>query len=162
MSSWGVATFKFAESGDTRGKKEYPISFVVDAGVDERGWVDENSVACAVSYGRYQHRRLGEMVKNLHSSRYTGIETIAVSRVEDTGDSCTVTIYKPKQRNSTSRKDGYEMTGAISGWRWPAEDRARLIRRVENLWGITPVIEPPNSTVPPDMILNSGGDNAEQ
>ena len=153
MSSWSVLTLDLEiPAKRMENEVQFPTSLLMDNGADERGWVSD-TVCYTLSNGRYQNLRFDKFLKKMHSPRFTGVKTAAVAEVENTGDSAEIDIYKPKQRNSKTRIDAYEVVDTVTGKRWPEKERETLKNVVEKSWGVRPVIEPQETMTPPDMVV---------
>lgn len=160
MTSWATVTLKIDADNcvyDERYKKE-PTGITIDSGIDDQGWKEED-VYYALSYGRYQDRRFEGFLEDMHCPKFTGVSTAIVSHMNDTGDDVTSTLYKPKQRRYQTRKDGYEPMDEIYGNLYPDDDLVDFEERVFDEWGVSPVINPPESIVPPDMIVTKSKNN---
>jgi hypothetical protein len=152
MSSWATLTLKIREP-EKYGEKEAPIGLLLDSGIDEQGWVGENTYY-ALSFGRYQEEALRRHLEEFHSPMYTGITTGILASMEDTGDSIESETYIPKQIWSEERVDGFEKIQEHSGSRWPDEEREEFRDEIEALTELRPVIEPQENTVPLDMMVS--------
>lgn len=152
MTSWSIVTLEIDADSSVYPKEHLsPTQFVMDSGVDEHGWL-EDDIYYVLSFGRYQEKRFEEHMKDLHCPKYTGVQQAFVASVEDTGDTIDLDVYLPKQRRFEERKDGYETVDALEGSRRPPEARQSFQGRVEEEYGVEPVIEPVESTIPPDMV----------
>ena len=151
MSSWSIVTLKVDDSSCVYDEMKEPTGMVIDSGIDEQGWIEED-VYYALSYGRYQERRFDAFLEDMHCPKFTGVSRAVVSNMNDTSDKVTSKLYKPKQRIYKTRKDGYEPVDESSGSIFPDEEVSRFKSKIGEEWGIVPVIEPPETTVPPDMV----------
>lgn len=129
-----------------------PTGLTIDSGHDEYGWVDENRLY-ALAYGRYQKGRYKQHVKSFMSPWFNGATTAVICEVEDTGDNVEALIYKSAQETSDERIDGLYFSKMLAGDRFPEDSREEFADRVEAEAGVRPVIEPVETTVPPDMML---------
>ena len=149
MTSWATLTLEIEEND--YGRKEFPTGLLLDSGIDEYGQIDENTYY-ALSFGRYQDERFRRHMEDMHSPRFTGIHIAYVSHVEDTGDEIELDVYRPKQRWSEERLDGYEKIREWGGKRWPDEERVSFEDKMERIYNLRPVIEPIENITPPDMV----------
>jgi hypothetical protein len=151
MTSWATITIKIDKSA-----KNYvspPTGLRIDKGTDEYGWIDDERIY-ALSYGRYQHKRFEEHVDNFHSPWFSGAWDAIICEVENTGDSVSARHYRAKQYGfDDARVDGMRLSDVYSGNRWPVDERDNLIDHVEEKTGVRPVVEPIETTTPPDMVL---------
>ena len=150
MTSWATITLKI----DTDAKKFIgpPTGLQIDSGNDEYGWVDDERIY-ALSYGRYQKLRYKEHVKEFGSRWFNGVRTAIICDVENTGDTVDALVYRSSQMDDGPRVDGMYFDTMYSGKRWPDGEKNNFADRVENETGLRPVIEPVETTTPPDMIL---------
>lgn len=158
MSSWGTITLSFNEEKKGWDKEvSIPTGLVIDNGVDEKMWLEENQRFYAMSQGRYQHKRFIEHAKDFHDPQFNGVEYAAIADVEDTGDTATVYIYEPVADYFKGRKDGFRRCDTFEGKRFREEERENLKERVENEYGFKPRIEPVEEAIKPDMVFTYVG-----
>lgn len=149
MTSWATITL-----GINRDSKKFtgpPTGLLIDKGNDEYGELDDGRVY-ALSYGRYQDKRYHAHVHDFSSSWFSGVEVAVVCSVENTGDTINATIYYSNQSVTDERADGMHPTDWMDGKRWPKDERDAFIERVEDEYGIEPVVEPIETTTPPDFV----------
>lgn len=151
MSAWSILTLQIDKEGSVYNDNFAPTQLVMDSGIDEQGWY-EDGIYYALSFGRYQERRFRAHMEDMHCPKFSGVTLALVASMEDTGDTAEVEVFKSKQRNHSRRMDGYERYDMRKGKRWPVEEREELQEEIEEQYGFKPVIEPPESTVPPDMV----------
>lgn len=152
MSTWGTITLDMMDEADVKVSKKVPAGLMIDNGVDERCWLEEDERYFALSNGRYQHLRFLEQAKDFHSPWYNGVRRVAVVDAEDTGDTATVYVLRPLQDKFEARQDGFRVVDEYEGGRWPEDEREDLKDRVEDEYDIRPRIEPVNTVTPPDMV----------
>lgn len=151
MTAWATLTLKI-EKPERYDEKQTPTSLILDSGIDEQGWIDEDTYY-ALSFGRYQEEALRRHVEEFHSPIFSGIKMAQVASVEDTGDSVELDVYLPKQRWSEERVDGFEKIQEHEGSRFPDEKREEFKEEIESLTKLEPVIEAREKITPPDMVL---------
>jgi len=150
MTSW--ATITVAIDTDAKRFTGPPTGLRIDKGNDEYGWVDDERIY-ALSYGRYQKQRYKKHVKDFHSPWFSGARTAIICDVENTGDTVDALVYRSAQTETGPRIDGMYFDRMYSGTRFPSDERSDFIDRVEDEVGLRPVVEPVETTTPPDMML---------
>lgn len=150
MTSWATLTVEIDK--DAKKFTGPPTGLRIDKGNDEYGWVDDDRLY-ALSYGRYQKLRYKEHVKDFHSPWFSGARTAVICDVENTGDKIDALVYRSAQMENGPRIDGLYFDTMYSGNRFPDSEREEFIDRVEEEAGIRPVVEPVETTVPPDMVM---------
>jgi hypothetical protein len=151
MTSW--ATITVGIDTDSKNFTGPPTGLRIDKGNDEYGWVDDERLY-ALSYGRYQKGRYKKHVKNFDSPWFNGARTAVICDVEDTGDTVDSLVYRSAQLEDGPRIDGLYHDVTYSGSRFPEEERESFVDRVEESAGVRPVVEPIETTTPPDMMVS--------
>jgi hypothetical protein len=151
MTSWATITIEIDE--DAKKFTGPPTGLRIDKGNDEYGWVDSERIY-ALSYGRYQHKRYIKHVKEFSSPWFNGAWDAIICEVENTGDSVKAHHYRARQKGfDDMRVDGMSFSMTYDGKRWPDGEREAVVDHVFEETGIKPVIEPIETTTPPDMVL---------
>lgn len=158
MSAWSIVTLQMDASllkyNDNAALA--PSQFILDSGIDEQGWTDEEEqeLYFAISYGRYQYRRFEEHMRDFHAPQFSGIKRAFIVDAENTGDSVTVKVYEPKQERYEEREDGYESVDSFEGQHFPRAKQVTLLDRIEDVYGIRPMLEGLDTDVPPDAVVS--------
>jgi hypothetical protein len=150
MTSWATITMEVDD--DAKKFTGPPTGLEIDKGNEELGWHDGRLYA--LSYGRYQHKRYIAHVEDFDSPWFNGVWHAIICEVENTGDNVTAYYYRAKQNGfSGVRMDGMKHTETFTGKRWPADGRNEFIDYVEEETGLRPVVEPIETTTPPDAVI---------
>lgn len=152
MTTWSVITLRIDSEELVFDEKDTPTALYIDSGIDEQGWIDDNTYY-ALSFGRYQSLRFDAHLKNMHCPKFSGVSAAFVSEVENTGDTITTTVYGPLQKPHEERQDGYESIATHCGSNFPDEERVEFQKAMDGEYGFAPVIEPIESRKPPDAVL---------
>lgn len=152
MTGWSTLTFLLDADEYVYDKPMFPTGLSMDSGADERGWISEQ-VGYALSFGRYQDKRFRAFAHDIHCPKFSGISKLMIAETNNTDDVINLTVYEPLQHYYNERADGYITSEIEKGKRWPDEEREEFLTEIEDEYGFAPVIEPRETTTPPDMLV---------